>query len=198
MDSGFLPAVSAPSGRARSKRRADRDGRELRLAWILVVGLGSVWLATWAAPMLKVSGAWPDLVTLFVLWHALYGDPKGRYVPGMLVGLIRDVFSACPFGAYTVIYGIMHRQVAERRYALKRDNPVAQVLLAFVCVFLANCMMHAFLLVTASGIGWTAAISHSAMIAGLSAPFMPLICLGMALGLRALGTARRSGENWAV
>jgi rod shape-determining protein MreD len=148
--------------------------------------------------LLKLNDAWPDVVTLFVLWHALHGDPKGRYVPGMLVGLIRDVFSACPFGAYTVIYGLMHRQVASRRYALRRENPVAQVILAFLCVFMVNCAMHAFLWITSSGIGWTAAIVHSATIAALSAPFMPLVCWGMSLGLRALGTARRNGENWAV
>jgi len=168
------------------------------MAWVLVAGCGSVLLATLVMPSLRFAGAWPDIVTLMVLWHALHGDPKGRYVPGMAVGLMRDLLTACPFGAHTVLYGLMHRVVGERRYALRRDNPIAQLVLAFVAVLVVNLMMHLILVLTGAGIGWSAALSHSAMIAALSAPFMPLVCLGMRVLLTFVKTARRAGDNWAV
>lgn len=191
-----MDGVAVSSLRVGSGRR--RKGRDLRWAYILVGGLGTVLLASSFLNGMTVADSAVDLVTLWVVWHSLHGDPRGRYVPAMMVGLIRDLMSASPFGMYAVLYGLLHRVLSGNRMGVRRNHPLLLMALAFGAVLLIGVATHACLLTRGAGIGWSLALERSAISAALSAPLLPLINLLMQLLLPSLGTDRRPCGAWAI
>lgn len=147
---------------------------------------------------ISLWGEWPDLPTLYVLFFALFGNPRGRYGPAMMIGFARDLFSGGPLGTYAILYGLMHRFISPRRQMLFRENPITQALVAAVVVFAVNVGYHASMVIVGVGIGWSEAFYRSMKIALISAPLMPALCIVMVLLFEKLKISRLPGGNYNV
>lgn len=137
-----------------------------------------------------VFGVWPDVVTLYALFLTLYGNGRGRYVPCMALGLMRDMLSAGPIGTYAILYGVMHRLIAPRRKSLYRDNPFTLALLAVGVVAALNLSYHFSMVFIGAGIGWSSALSRGLLIGIVSGPLMPLLSWLMKSMFRRFGIER--------
>lgn len=79
-------------------------------------------------------GEWqPDLFSLLALYFALYANREGRYLPCLILGLIRDFMSLGLLGSYAVLYSLLHKAASRMRVRLDPDNFLALTVMAFAC-----------------------------------------------------------------
>ncbi|MCA8938932.1 MAG: hypothetical protein KDB07_03955, partial [Planctomycetes bacterium] len=136
---------------------------------------------------ITLFGVWPDLVTLYALFFILYGNHKeGGYIPVMLLGLLRDVFSIGVPGTYAILYGLLHKLLAGRKGIAYRDSAIALVVLGAFAVFAVNFGYYMLLVVNKLGSGLGYGVWRSALMSMVSAPLMPVLVLGMSALLELL------------
>ena len=144
-------------------------------------------------------GEWqPDLFSLLALWFALYANRDGRYLPCLVLGLIRDFMSLGLLGSYAVLYSLLHKVASRMRVRLDPDNFVAVTLMALVGTFCVNFGYHLMLAIGGDGIGWTRALLRCAMIAGATAPLAPFAFTLANHGLSRAGVPRIAGGFFNV
>ena len=164
-----------------------------RMTLIAGGGLAFALASVLLFPRVGVLGVWPDVMTLYALFFTLFNNERGRYLPCMALGLLRDVFSAGPFGTYAILYGLLYRLLMSRRKSLYRDNPLTLLAIAFLAVVLINLGYHATLVMTGAGIGWTDAGLRALSLGAVTAPFMLPLTWLMKAGLARAGVERMPG-----
>ncbi|MCK6440592.1 MAG: rod shape-determining protein MreD [Planctomycetes bacterium] len=147
---------------------------------------------------ISIFGVWPDVISLYALFFALHANERGRYLPCMALGLMRDLLSAGPLGTYAILYGLLYRLLTPHRKSLFRENPLTLALLAGVVVAGINLAHHMSLVLTGAGVGWGTALTRSLLIGLVSAPLMPLLSFMMKWLLGRLGVERLPGGVYNV
>lgn len=148
----------------------------------LVIGGGGILVLLTILVLYRLSlfGVWPDVVTLYALFFILYGNHRqGGYVPVMLLGLVRDFFSIGTFGTYAILYGLLHKALANRKGLAFRESAIALLILGGLSVFAVNMGYYLLMVIRGLGSGMTFGMVKSSLIAGVSAPLMPLLTLMM-------------------
>jgi rod shape-determining protein MreD len=97
-----------------------------------------VLLETTFLPVVAVNGIRPDLAFVYVLFLAFYSTPTEGFLAFWLVGLVKDLFSAGPLGAYALIYAAYGYELSGLTQKLFRENPVTQIVLALPSAFIVN------------------------------------------------------------
>jgi hypothetical protein len=169
------------------------NGHDLRLAYLAAGGVLVFVAAAWLSRA-TVFGVWPDVITLFALYQALYGDGRFRYVPCLGLGFMRDLLSAVPPGTHAILYALMHKAVAPRTGGMQRGSLLIQTVLALACVIGVQLGCWAVLAATRHGVGWGAALWNAALTAAVSAPLMPVMAVGLTIALQ-LARVRRDASG---
>lgn len=160
--------------RRKSSRRVTETGE---VSYRIPVQLGGYFallaLFVWLQATFGRDIVLPDFLTMWMLVFALFGSSRGRYIPSMGMGLMRDLACMLPFGTFTVFYGLMHRLLFPIRRSIFRESSITQLLLAFVVVFICNMFQYFALIAQGAGIGWSSSIFESLHVAMLSAPLFP-------------------------
>jgi len=165
----------------------------------LFVGVGGLVLCLLCAFLVTKLRIWdvqPDFYALYPVFFALFANERGRYMPSVVLGFIRDLFSAGPLLTYAIIYGILHRTIAPRRRMMFRDGVFAQLLVAFIAVLFSNLAYHASLVAFGAGVGWSDASIISLKTATVTAPLMPLLVWAMKLAMKRLEIERIAGGDF--
>ncbi len=187
-----LPTPALSARPLRDNRMRDLRWLWLALALALAAGPALIY------PNLEAFGAQPEFLTLLVVWHGLHGSTRGRYLPAMLAGFARDLFSAGPFGVYAVLYAVVHRLLGSARGMVSRDNWLVQILVAGLAVLAVTLGAHGVIVLQGAGAGWMAAGSLALTTAAVTAPLLPLLHLVLVFGLAKLGAEQDSADNWTV
>jgi rod shape-determining protein MreD len=85
-----------------------------------------------------VGGVRPDLALIFVFFLAFYGKQDEVFFASWVVGLIKDLFSAGPLGAYALIYAACGYQACRLAQKLFKENPFTQVLVGLPAALMVN------------------------------------------------------------
>lgn len=163
--------------------------------WRLVLFLG-VSCAILHATLLRwvPFGEWqPDLYSLLALYFALYANREGRYLPCLILGLIRDFMSLGLLGSYAVLYSLLHKAASRARLRLDPDHFLTCTMMAFAGTFLVNFGYHMMLAISGDGIGWMRALMRCLTIACATAPLAPFAFTLANHGLARLGVPRIAG-----
>jgi rod shape-determining protein MreD len=174
--------------------------QEPRWRWPLVLGGGLVlsWAHVFAVPREAWGDFTPDLVTLFALFLGLYASRQGRYLPCLVLGLTRDLFSLGLIGSYAVLYGLLHKAASRGRDKLDPFQPGNVFIFAVAGVFFTNVGYHFLLVLTDQGIGWTRALARCAAMAAASG-VLAVVAFPLAhLALGRLGWRRANGGFWNI
>lgn len=163
--------------------------------WRLVLGMGVLCGLLHTTVLRWVDfGLWqPDLFSLLALYFSLYANRQGRYLPCLILGLIRDFMSLGLLGSYAVLYSLLHKVASKARLRLDPDNLANTLLMAFMGTFLVNFGYHMMLAISGDGIGWTRATLRCLMIASATAPLAPFAFALANHGLGRLGVSRIAG-----
>jgi len=163
--------------------------------WRLVFLLGFTCALLHATVMRLIPfGEWePDLFSLLALYFALYANREGRYLPCLVLGLIRDFMSLGLLGSYAVLYSLLHKVAGRARLRLDPDHFLTSTLMAFVGTFLVNFGYHMMLAISGDGIGWVRALMRCLMNACATAPLAPFVFTLANHGLTRLGVPRVAG-----
>ena len=92
----------------------------------------------------EILGARPDLLLIVVILCSIRTDWRSACLLGWSVGMVKDLFSGTPFGAYALLYmvaGLICSYVAESTFI---EHPVTRAVLSLslalginlVCIFL--------------------------------------------------------------
>jgi rod shape-determining protein MreD len=167
--------------------------------WRIVVGGGLVLAAlhTLVLHRLKLGDFTPDLYSVFALYLGLFASRSGRYVPCLVLGLIRDFFSIGLLGSYGVLYSLLHKAAERGRGKLDPEKPLNVFTLALIGTFLVNFGYHGMLVISGEGIGWSRAVVRCACMAAASAPVAVFIypLFHWLLGRLRVG---RAGGYWNI
>lgn len=168
--------------------------------WRLVLTVGVTCAILHATVLRQIPLAeWtPDLFSLFALWLALYANREGRYLPCLVLGLIRDFMSLGLLGSYAVLYSLLHKAAARVRVRLDPDNFMALMFMAFGGTFCVNFGYHLMLAIGGDGIGWTSALVRCAVMAASTAAVAPFAFALFNHGLTRLGVPRIAGGYFNV
>lgn len=167
--------------------------------WPLVFGAGFALalLHAFTLPQLGMDDATPDLFSLAAVFMALYGHRDGRYLPCLMLGLVRDCASLGLLGSYAVLYGLLWKFTSRLRARLDPDHPLSAVLITFAGVFCVNLGYHVMLALSGDGIGWGRALARCVAVSVATAPLSaPLFSLGRSL-LTSFGIPRNAGGFYA-
>lgn len=165
-----------------------------------IVGGGGLALAvahTMLLRRLNMGDFTPDLYSIFALYLGLFASRQGRYVPCLVLGLIRDFFSLGLLGSYGVLYSLLHKVAGKSRGKLDPEKILNVFLMALAGTFLVNFGYHGMLVIGGDGIGWTRALGRCAATAVASAPLAVFIYPLMHFGLDRLGVSRQ-GDFWNI
>lgn len=144
-------------------------------------------------------GEWqPDLFSLLALYFALYANREGRYLPCLILGLIRDFMSLGLLGSYAVLYSLLHKVASRMRVRLDPDNFLALTFMAFAGTLCVNFGYHLMLAIAGDGIGWTRALVRCLMIASATAPLAPFAFTLANHGLSRMGVPRIAGGFYNI
>jgi rod shape-determining protein MreD len=170
-----------------------------RYRWRIVVGSGLLLAAVHAMLLhrLNLGDFTPDLYSVFALYLGLFASRQGRYLPCLVLGLIRDFFSLGLLGSYGVLYSLLHKAAGRTRGKLDPENPLVILLMALAGTFLVNFGYHGMLVGSGEGIGWTRALLRCACVALASAPFALFLYPLLHFLLQRLGVGR-SGGCWNI
>ncbi|MCA8937880.1 MAG: rod shape-determining protein MreD [Planctomycetes bacterium] len=161
-----------------------------------IVGSGGLLLAVVHTMLLRrmnLGEFTPDLYSIFALYLGLFASRQGRYVPCLVLGLIRDFFSLGLLGSYGVLYSLLHKVAGRARGKLDPERIINVFIMALFGTFLVNFGYHGMLVVSGSGIGWTRALYRCASIAVASAPLAVFVYPLMHFGLDKLRVTRLGG-----
>ena len=87
-----------------------------------------------------VEGVRPDLAFIYVFFLALNSAPDQGFIAFWIVGLMKDLFSGGPLGAYALIFAACGYQVSALTQKLYKQNPLIQILVALPAVTAANAL----------------------------------------------------------
>ena len=144
-------------------------------------------------PRLNLGAFTPDIFSVVALYFGMFANRKGRYLPSLALGLMRDFFSLGLLGSYAVLFSLLHKFAAKARLKLDPSRLSNVFILAVIGTFLVNFGYHVMLALSGSGIGWTASITRcgcTAIASGLPAVLMFPIFHSL---LARAGVARVSG-----
>jgi rod shape-determining protein MreD len=79
---------------------------------------------------LRVEGVRPDLAFIYVFFLALNTAPDQGFIAFWIVGLMKDMFSGGPLGAYALIYAACGYQVSGLTQKLFKETPLIQISVA--------------------------------------------------------------------
>ncbi|HRJ78103.1 MAG: rod shape-determining protein MreD [Planctomycetaceae bacterium] len=163
--------------------------------WRLVLGVGLLCGVLHAALLRRLDlGEWqPDIFSIAALYFSLYANRQGRYLPCLVLGLVRDFLSLGLLGSYAVLYSLLHKLASKARLRLDPDHFVNAAAMAFVGTFLVNFGYHAMLALSGDGIGWSRAAMRCLSMACASAPLAPFVFVLANHGLGRLGVQRLAG-----
>jgi rod shape-determining protein MreD len=166
-----------------------------RFRWAILCTLGAACGLLHATLWRRIPfGEWqPDLFSLLALYYALYANRQSRYLPCLILGLIRDFLSLGLLGSYAVLYSLLHKAASRARVRLDPDNFLNAVLMAAAGTFLVNFGYHMMLAIAGDGIGWARALARCAMIACATAPLAPFAFVLGNFVLARLGVQRVAG-----
>jgi len=85
-----------------------------------------------------VEGVRPDLAFIYVFFLALNSAPDQGFIAFWIVGLMKDMFSAGPLGAYALIYAACGYEVSALTRKLFRENPLIQISVALPAAAVVN------------------------------------------------------------
>ena len=167
--------------------------------WRIVCG-GGLLLAvvhTMLLRRLRMGEFTPDLYSIFALYLGLFASRQGRYVPCLVLGLIRDFFSIGLLGSYGVLYSLLHKAAGRARGKLDPERIINIFIMALIGTFLVNFGYHGMLVIGGNGIGWTRALARCASTAAASAPLAVFIYPLMHFALDKL-RVNRIGGFWNI
>ena len=177
--------------------RARTHAPQYRWRIVTVAGLVLAAAHTLLLHRLKLGDFTPDLYSVFALYLGLFASRSGRYVPCLVLGLIRDFFSVGLLGSYGVLYSLLHKAAERGRGKLDPDKPLNVFTLALFGVFLVNFGYHGMLVISGEGIGWSRAVVRCACMAAASAPVAVMIYPLFHWLLARLGVGR-AGGYWNI
>lgn len=173
--------------------------QSLQYRWRIVAG-GGLLLAgvhTLLLERLKLGDFTPDLYSVFALYLGLFASRQGRYVPCLVLGLIRDFFSIGLLGSYGVLFSLLHKVAGRARAKLDPHRFLNVFIIAFIGTFLVNFGYHGMLVISGYGVGWSRALVRCLSIAIASAPVAVLVYPLAHLCLHRIGVSR-SGGFWNI
>ncbi|MCA8916485.1 MAG: rod shape-determining protein MreD [Planctomycetes bacterium] len=170
-----------------------------RYRWRIVAGGGLVLacIHTLLLHRLKLGDFTPDLYAVFALYLGLFASRQGRYVPCLVLGLIRDFFSIGLIGSYAVLFSLLHKAAGRARRKLDPDKLLNVFIMCLIGTFLVNFGYHGMLVISGYGVGWSRALVRCASIAAASAPVAVLVYPLAHMCLHRLGVGR-SGGYWNI
>lgn len=180
---------------AHTGRTAVLRNAEPQYRWRIVI-IGGVILSAIHAlllPKLLLGLFTPDIFSVCALYIGLFSNRKGRYLPSLALGLMRDFFSLGLLGSYGVLFSLLHKFAARMRLKLEPERLTNVFFMAIIGTFLVNFGYHVMLSLSGAGIGWTASVIRSACIALSSGVCAVLLFPIFHSLLRKLGVARVSG-----
>ena len=110
----------------------------MRWLRIVIAAFILVLVETTFLPVVAVNGVRPDLAFILVVFLAFYTTPAEGFVAFWLVGLMKDIFSAGPLGAYALIYAACGYELSGLTQKLFRENPLSQIALALPATMAVN------------------------------------------------------------
>ena len=128
-------------------------------------------------PKLAILGVSPDLVMLIaVAWSLLHGTREG-VVWGFVGGILLDVFSAAPFGVFTLSLLLVTFATGVGEINIYRGN-----LLPLTAGFVASLLYHLLGFVFLNTLGWDVAwrlVGRQLFLAALlNTALMPVVYVG--------------------
>lgn len=169
-----------------------------RVIVIVLVTVLTLFALDWPLRLLETAGARPDILTALALYFTLWTNPRGRYLPCMALGLMRDMFSVGPVGTYAILYSLLYRLLESRRHRIPRTGMLSQLAIGFLGTVAINVGYHAALVVFGDGVGWRYALVQGLLTAMLSAPLMLVVVYVMSVGLKGLGVRKLPGNMFNV
>ncbi|MCC6573104.1 MAG: rod shape-determining protein MreD [Planctomycetes bacterium] len=165
----------------------------IRWGIVFVGGCALALIHAFSLPTLQLDDATPDLFTLGALFLALYAHREGRYLPCLMLGLVRDCVSLGLLGSYAVLYGLLWKFASRLRARFDPDHPLNAAVFSLAGVFLVNLGYHVMLALSGDGIGWGRALMRCLTVACATAPLSVLLFpLGRAM-LASWGVQRGQG-----
>ena len=110
----------------------------MRWIRIIIVAILVALIETTLLPIVAVDGVRPDLAFIYVFFLALNCAPDEGFIAFWVVGLMKDMFSAGPMGAYALLYAGCGYEVSRLTRKLFRDNPLIQIAVALPAVVAIN------------------------------------------------------------
>jgi rod shape-determining protein MreD len=111
-------------------RSQDFLGASMRWVRIIIVAIIVALIETTLLPAVAVNGVRPDLAFIYVFFLALNCAPDEGFIAFWVVGLMKDMFSAGPLGAYALLYAGTGYEVSRLTRKLFKDNPLIQIAVA--------------------------------------------------------------------
>ena len=167
-----------------------------RLRIIAGAGLALTLVQSIGLPAIGWGDFAPDLFTVFALFLGLFASRHGRYLPSLLLGLVRDFFSLGLLGSYAVLFSLLHKASSRAREKLDPEKPLNVLLMAFIGVFAVNFGYHLMLASSGAGIGWSSALVRCFGIALSSAPFAMALFPVLHWALHKAGIQPIAGGFW--
>ena len=110
---------------------------------LLILALGM--LQVTVLDMMKIFFLKPDLLLLAAVTVTLMLDFKAAFILSLFAGLLKDVFSANPFGINTVLFALWSFAIMKLSRKIPLDYDIIRVALAAIIVVLHNIISAVFL-----------------------------------------------------
>ena len=89
--------------------------------------------------VLRVLGGWRPQLMVAVLVPMCLGVRRGQgFAAGCVLGLLRDLFSAEPFGLSAGLFAVLGYGLARLRHSVYAEHPVTHAVLALMCSALSS------------------------------------------------------------
>jgi rod shape-determining protein MreD len=148
-------------------------------------------LAGWAAVLLaaeltllerwSVKGARPEALLALACFAALFAkEPRQGLLACWIIGLMKDVASAGPFGLHALLFVGAGWVVLQVRQVLFPESPLTQLAVAFVAACWVNAAAAVVVLASAGGIPFGVVLLKTLVSAALTAVLTPFLLLVLA------------------
>lgn len=150
-------------------------------------------LAAWAAVLLaaeltllerwSVKGARPEALLALACFAALFAkEPRQGLLSCWLIGLMKDVASAGPFGLHALLFVAAGWVVLQVRQVLFPESPLTQLAVAFIAACWVNAAAAAVVAISVGGIPLGVVLLKtfiSALLTAVVTPFLLLLLGGV-------------------
>ncbi len=120
--------------------------------------------------VLRVLGGWRPHLLVAVLVPVCLGSRRGDgFAAGCVLGLVRDLFSAEPFGLSTGVFALLGYGLAWLRPSVYAEHPITHAVCALVCSAVSSAASVAVLAAQGGSVRAGAALGQAAALAAATA-----------------------------